>query len=109
ATKMQGTAAMLQGDAQKATALLGVAIEFHRGGRELNPGLLPAIVELSTVLLTQGEFAEAEQLLLDCLNVCQERGELWLRSYAWYVMSMVQHATGRLDESLVSCKESLRI
>lgn len=109
ATKMQGTAAMLQGDTQKATALLGVAIEFHRGGHELNPGLLPAIVELSAVLLTQGEFAEAEALLVDCLNLCQERGELWLRSYAWYVMAMVQRATGRHDESLVSCKESLRI
>ncbi|MEW9533420.1 ATPase [Microbispora sp. NPDC049125] len=109
ATKMQGTAAMLQGDAKKATALLGVAIEFHRGGRELNPGLLPAIVELSMVLLAQGDFMEAETLLIDCLKVCQERGELWLRSYAWYVTSLVQRATGRRDEALVSCKEALRI
>ncbi|MEU7884369.1 AAA family ATPase [Microbispora bryophytorum] len=108
-TKMQGTAAMLQGDAKKATALLGVAIEFHRGGRELNPGLLPAIVELSMVLLAQGEFEEAETLLVDCLQVCQERGELWLRSYAWYVSSLVHRATGRRDEALVACKEALRI
>ncbi|WP_327046878.1 tetratricopeptide repeat protein [Microbispora sp. NBC_01189] len=109
ATKMQGTAAMLQGDAKKATALLGVAIEFHRGGRELNPGLLPAIVELSMVLLAQGEFEEAETLLADCLQVCQERGELWLRSYAWYVTSLVHRETGRLDEALAACKEALRI
>ncbi|WP_169949348.1 AAA family ATPase [Microbispora sp. H11081] len=108
-TKMQGTAAMLQGDAKKAMALLGVAIEFHRGGRELNPGLLPAIVELSMVLLAQGELAEAEALLTDCLQVCQERGELWLCSYAWYVNSLVHRATGRRDEALVACKESLRI
>ncbi|MEU6413065.1 AAA family ATPase [Microbispora sp. NPDC046933] len=109
ATKMQGTAAMLQGDAKKATALLGVAIEFHRGGRELNPGLLPAIVELSMVLLAQSEFEEAETLLVDCLQVCQERGELWLRSYAWYASSLVHRATGRRDEALVACKEALRI
>ncbi|MCT9929614.1 ATPase [Planotetraspora sp. A-T 1434] len=109
ATKMQGTAAMLQGDAKKATALLGVAIEFHRGGRELNPGLLPAIVELSMVLLAQGDFLEAETLLADCMKVCQERGELWLRSYAWYVTSLVQRATDRRDDALSSCKEALRI
>ncbi|GAA1293470.1 hypothetical protein Psi02_43130 [Planotetraspora silvatica] len=109
ATKMQGTAAMLQGDAKKATALLGVAIEFHRGGRELNPGLLPAIVELSMVLLAQGDFLEAETLLADCLKVCQERGELWLRSYAWYVTSLVRRGTDRRDEALAACKEALRI
>ncbi|MCC5578848.1 tetratricopeptide repeat protein [Microtetraspora sp. AC03309] len=109
ATKMQGTTAMLQGDAKKATALLGVAIEFHRGGRELNPGLLPAIVELSMVLFAQGDFAEAEGLLEDCVKVCTERGEQWLRSYAWYATSQVQRATGRRDEALESCKSSLRI
>ncbi|GII27516.1 ATP-binding protein [Planotetraspora mira] len=109
ATQMQGTAAMLQGDAKKATALLGVAIEFHRGGRELNPGLLPAIVELSMVLLAQGDYMEAETLLADCLKVCQERGELWLRSYAWYVTSLVRRGTDRRDEALAACKEALRI
>lgn len=110
ATKMQGTAAMLQGDAQKATALLGVAIEFNRsGGRELNPGLLPAIVELAMVLLTQGDVHEAEALLEDCLNVCQERGELWIRSYALYVTARVQFATGRPREALANCTSSLQI
>ncbi|GAA3163713.1 hypothetical protein GCM10010466_63290 [Planomonospora alba] len=74
ATKMLGTAAFLQGDLQKASALLGVAIEFHRSGRELNPGLLPSIVELSMVLLMQNEPAEAEVLLRDCITVCTQRG-----------------------------------
>ena len=55
ASKMQGTAAVLQGDLQKASALLGVAIEFNTDNKELNPGLLPAIVELSIVLTAQGE------------------------------------------------------
>ncbi|MFF4778378.1 ATP-binding protein [Microtetraspora fusca] len=109
ATKMQGTTAMLQGDAKKATALLGVAIEFHRGGRELNPGLLPAIVELSMVLFAQGDYEEAEGLLTDCVKVCTERGEQWLRSYAWYATAQVQRATGRHGEALESCKASVRI
>ncbi|HEX4813748.1 MAG TPA: ATPase [Nonomuraea sp.] len=109
ASKMQGTAALLQGDLQKASALLGVAIEFNTDNKELNPGLLPAIVELSLVLSAQGEFYEAESLLQDCLQVCRERGELWVSSYAQWALSLTRLATARPDDALQSVKESLRI
>jgi len=109
ASKMQGTAALLQGDLQKASALLGVAIEFNTDNKELNPGLLPAIVELSLVLSSQGEVEEAESLLQDCLQVCRERGELWVGSYAQWAMAMTKLATGRPDEALHSAREGLRI
>ncbi|MFG6191357.1 ATP-binding protein [Nonomuraea sp. JJY05] len=109
ASKMQGTAALLQGDLQKASALLGVAIEFNTDNKELNPGLLPAIVELSLVLSSQGEFYEAESLLLDCLQVCRERGELWVSSYAQWALAFTRLATGRAEEALQSAREGLRI
>ncbi|MFC4006762.1 ATP-binding protein [Nonomuraea purpurea] len=109
ASKMQGTAALLQDDMQKASALLGVAIEFNTDNKELNPGLLPAIVELSLVLSAQGELFEAESLLQDCLQVCRERGELWVSSYAQWAMSLTKLATGRPDEALQSAREGLRI
>ncbi|MFC4586826.1 ATP-binding protein [Sphaerisporangium corydalis] len=109
ATKMQGTAAFLQGDLHKATALLGVAIEFHRSGRELNPGLLPAIVELAVVLTQQDELSEAESLLRDCRQLCTERGELWLRSYAVWATSAIERMTGRTADAVLSAQESLRI
>ena len=109
ATKMQGTAAFLQGDLHKATALLGVAIEFHRSGRELNPGLLPAIVELAVVLTQQDELSEAESLLRDCRQLCSERGELWLRSYAVWATSNIERMTGRMEDAALSARESLRI
>jgi predicted ATPase len=109
ASKMQGTAALLQGDLQKASALLGVAIEFNTDNKELNPGLLPAIVELSLVLSSQGEMYEAESLLHDCLQVCQERGELWVSSYAQWSLSITCLATGRATEALHSSREGLRI
>ncbi len=109
ATKMQGTAAMLQGDLQKATALLGVAIEFHRSGKELNPGLLPAIVELSFVLTAQNQPGDAEVLLRDCLKVCDERGELWLRSYAYWALALTQLVRGQIEESSASAKAAIRI
>ncbi|GAA2884365.1 hypothetical protein GCM10010517_47720 [Streptosporangium fragile] len=109
ATKMLGTAAFLQNDLQKASALLGVAIEFHKSGRELNPGLLPSIVELSMVLLIQNDPAEAEVLLRDCIAVCTQRGELWLRSYAMYALASVHQAMGRTAEAMSNARESLRI
>ncbi|MBB5135313.1 putative ATPase [Thermocatellispora tengchongensis] len=109
ATKMQGTAAVLQGDLQKATALLGVAIEFNRSGPELNPGLLPAILELAYGLIAQNEPYEAEALLRDLLQTCDQRGELWLRSYAHWATSLAQRATGRVTEALASVREALRI
>jgi tetratricopeptide (TPR) repeat protein len=109
ASKMQGTAALLQGDLQKASALLGMAIEFNTDNKELNPGLLPAIVELSLVLSAQGEVYEAESLLQDCLQVCRERGELWVGSYAQWAMSLTKLATGRPDEALHSAREGLRV
>ncbi|MGW2153329.1 ATP-binding protein [Nonomuraea sp. NPDC001699] len=109
ASKMQGTAALLQGDLQKASALLGVAIEFNTDNKELNPGLLPAIVELSLVLSSQGELFEAESLLQDCLQVCRERGELWVSSYAQWAMSRTRLATARPAEALHNAREGLRI
>ncbi|MCK2217620.1 ATPase [Actinomadura sp. ATCC 31491] len=109
ASKMQGTAALLQGDLQKASALLGVAIEFNTDNKELNPGLLPAIVELSLVLSSQGELYEAESLLQDCLQVCRERGELWVSSHAQWALAGTRLATGRADEALQNAREALRI
>ncbi|WP_246090375.1 ATP-binding protein [Nonomuraea deserti] len=109
ASKMQGTAAMLQGDMPKASALLGVAIEFNTDNKELNPGLLPAIVELSIVLTAQGEFYEAESLLQDCLQVCKERGELWVSSHAQWALAGARLATNRPQEALHNVREGLRI
>ncbi|WP_219471686.1 ATP-binding protein [Nonomuraea rhizosphaerae] len=109
ASKMQGTAALLQGDLQKASALLGVAIEFNTDNKELNPGLLPAIVELAIVLTSQQELMEAESLLTDCLQVCRERGELWVSSYAEWALSVVRLHTERPSVALANVQESLRI
>jgi predicted ATPase len=109
ASKMQGTAAVLQGDLQKASALLGVAIEFNTDNKELNPGLLPAIVELSIVLTAQGEMYEAESLLTDCLQVCTERGELFVSSYAHWALSLTRLHSAKVDLALANVQESLRI
>jgi hypothetical protein len=108
ATKMQGTAAALSGNLQKATALLGVAIEFHRNDREFNPGLLPAIVELAFVLIAQDEPRQAEELIRDCLGLCERSGEQWLRSHALWTLSLTQLASGEPGEALESARAGLR-
>ncbi|WP_219825821.1 AAA family ATPase [Nonomuraea typhae] len=109
ATKMQGTAALVQGDLQKAAALLGVAIEFSADNKELNPGLLPAIVELSNVLTAQGALGEAEALAAECLQVCKERGELWTSSNALWALALARLAGGRAGEALEDAREALRV
>lgn len=86
-----------------------MAIEFNTGNKELNPGLLPAIVELSLVLSQQGELFEAESLLVDVLQVCKERGELFVSSYASWALALPLLYTGRPQAALTSAQEGLRV
>ncbi|RJL34306.1 ATP-binding protein [Bailinhaonella thermotolerans] len=113
ATKMRGTVAFLQNDLPRASAYLGAAIEFHGTSpgteRKLNPGLLPAIVELALVLTARDEPQEAVPLLRDCLSLCEDRGELWLRSYARYALALAQRALGDVEGAAHNARESLRI
>ncbi len=109
--KMQGTAAFLQGDLNKAAALLGVAIDMYEGprSRQLNPGLLPAIVEQALILTAQQEFKQAEDVLAETREFCRERGELWLRSYATWAMSLTQRAAAQTAKAIGNALEALEI
>ncbi|MFC7649492.1 hypothetical protein ACFQX6_60765 [Streptosporangium lutulentum] len=53
--------------------------------------------------------AEAEVLLRDCIAVCTQRGELWLRSYAIYALASVYQVMGRSSEAMSNAREALRI
>ncbi|MER6507328.1 hypothetical protein ABT158_10975 [Nonomuraea sp. NPDC001636] len=109
ASKMQGTAALLQGDLNKAGALLGMALEFNTDSMELNPGLLPAVIESALLLTAQGATSDAEALLQDCLQMCKERGEQWVSSHAYWALADSMLTAGRIDEALLNVRESLRI
>ncbi|MBB5078542.1 hypothetical protein [Nonomuraea endophytica] len=108
-SKMRGTAALLQGDLEQASELLGVAIEFIAESGELNPGLLPAVVEQSIVLTKQGGLEEAESLLLECLLTCEERGELFVGSYAYWALADARLAMGRCQAALDDVRKALRL
>ncbi|MFE0155909.1 ATP-binding protein [Nonomuraea sp. NPDC059007] len=108
-SKMRGTAALLQGDLQKASTLLRVAIEFTSDSPALNPGLLPAVVELAIVLTKQGALQEAESMLLECLRICEDRQELSVRSYAYWTLAMTRLEMGQAGEALHDVRKTLRL
>ncbi|MEV4898658.1 ATPase, partial [Nonomuraea sp. NPDC055795] len=108
-SKMQGTAALLQGELEQASELLAVAIEFIPESGELNPGLLPAVVEQSIVLTKQGALEEAESLLLECLLMCEDRGELFVGSYAYWALADARLTMGRCQEALDDVRKALRL
>lgn len=110
ATKMLGTSAFLTGKGEDANLLLGLAIKYLRDDpSSLNPGLMPAIVELALVYVMEGKPEQALPLLQECLDVCTQHGEAWLRSYAEYVQAMAYRLLGRTDEAIASIRTSLRI
>ncbi|MFI9557360.1 ATP-binding protein [Nonomuraea endophytica] len=108
-SKMRGTAALLLGDLQKASTLLRVAIEFNSDSAALNPGLLPAVVELAIVLTKQGALEEAESMLLECLRTCEDRQELSVRSYAYWTLAMTRLGMGQAEEALHDVRKTLRL
>ncbi|MEU7003423.1 tetratricopeptide repeat protein [Nonomuraea sp. NPDC046570] len=109
ATKMTGLCAYLRGDMPRAIAYLGSAVKSFRAERGLNPGLLPAIVELAVCLAAQGEPEDAEQLLLECLQMCEENGEQWLRSYAYWALAETNRELGRFTKAVDAAQQAMRI
>lgn len=110
ATKMLGTASLLAGDLEAASTHLGQALEYLRGDlQHLNPGLLPAIVEIALTQIMRGHPGTALPLLEECLRHCQATGELWLRSYALYVQAVACRALNRTDDAIASLHAALQI
>ena len=110
ATKMLGTAALLQNDLHQAQAYLGVAIELYQGGRELNPG--PAARDRRagrSCSTTRARTPRPRTCCSDCRQLCEERGEKWLLSYALWAIALTQRAIGRIAEAVANAKESMRI
>ncbi|MEV1002671.1 NB-ARC domain-containing protein [Nonomuraea sp. NPDC050202] len=110
ATKMLGTATLLAGDLESAGQYLGQALEYLRGDLgHLNPGLLPAVVELALSIIMRDDPQRALPLLAQCLRHCQDTGELWLRSYALYVRALAYRSLDRTNDAIVSLHAALQI
>ncbi|MGP4103300.1 ATP-binding protein [Nonomuraea sp. KM90] len=110
ATKMLGTAAFLGGDLESAATYLGQALEYLSADpKHLNPGLLPAVVELGLVVTMKGEPQRALPVLAECVTRCRAVGETWLRSYAHYVQALAHRALGHVPETIAALQTALRM
>lgn len=76
-----------EGDATKAIAM-------YRTTLARNPNRIEALVALSGLLLTSGEAAEAQQLLVRCLSIAPANHE------AWNALGLALSASGPYDQAL---------
>ncbi|WP_411106495.1 ATP-binding protein [Streptomyces sp. cmx-4-9] len=94
-----GCLALVSDDMTRARELLGSALEQYRAAGELNSSVLMCQVELAMALAFQGELAGAVSLCEEVREVCEERGELWTKAYALYVLAYAALDAGATPEA----------
>ncbi|MFI6317919.1 ATP-binding protein [Nonomuraea sp. NPDC050556] len=109
ALQVAGAAAFFSGDIETAITQFSDSTAYHRANGELNPGLLLGLPQLGMALILTGDLPRARMVLEECLGVCDEAGELWARSYACYVLGVLEWASGSLDVAWSQARVALRI
>ncbi|MFD3441270.1 ATP-binding protein [Streptomyces sp. NPDC058685] len=87
AVHRMGCLALLSDDLPRAEELLHSALAAYRDLGELNSNVLMGQVELAMALVFQNRLEEAVGLCDEVREICEERGELWTRAYALYVLA----------------------
>lgn len=109
ALQVAGAATFFSGDIETAISHFSASTAYHRANGELNPGLLLGLPQLAMALILTGDLARARMVLEECLGVCDDAGELWARSYACYVLGVLEWASGGLDAAWQQARVALRI
>ncbi|MFD9244400.1 ATP-binding protein [Streptomyces sp. NPDC059556] len=99
ATHRMGCLALLTDDMPRAEELIGRALEAYRELGELNSNVLMAQIELAMARAFLGDQEGAGSLSREVREVCEERGELWARAYALYVLGYLAWARGAYGEA----------
>ncbi|MET9438286.1 AAA family ATPase [Streptomyces sp. NPDC006551] len=99
ATHRMGCLALLSNDMVRAEELFGRALEAYRELGELNSNVLMGQVELAMVRVFQGDLESAVALCAEVREICEERGELWTRAYALYVLAYAAWTRGAHGEA----------
>ncbi|MGW0365924.1 ATP-binding protein [Streptomyces sp. NPDC002990] len=94
-----GCLALVSDDMARARELLGSALERYRAAGELNSNVLMCQVELAMALAFEGDLAGAVSLCEEVRDICEERGELWTKAYALYVLAYAALDAGRTREA----------
>ncbi|MFI9114809.1 ATP-binding protein [Streptomyces venezuelae] len=86
ATHRMGCLALLTDDLPRAEELIGRALEEYRALGELNSNVLMGQIEVALARAFRGDWDGAGALCREVREICEERGELWARAYALYVL-----------------------
>ncbi|WP_426362930.1 ATP-binding protein [Streptomyces sp. E-08] len=106
ATHRMGCLALLSDDLPRAESLIGRALDSYRELGELNSNVLMGQVEVAMARAFRGDLAGAVAICREVREVCEERGELWTRAYALYVLAYsawTRDAYGEARELLTEC------
>ncbi|MER7951104.1 AAA family ATPase [Streptomyces sp. NPDC096079] len=106
ATHRMGCLALLSDDLPRAEALIGRALDAYRELGELNSNVLMGQVEVAMAQAFRGDLEGAVAICREVREVCEERGELWTRAYALYVLgysAWTRDAYGEARELLTEC------
>ncbi|MBB4985681.1 MULTISPECIES: ATP-binding protein [Streptomyces] len=106
ATHRMGCLALLSDDLPRAESLIGRALDSYRELGELNSNVLMGQVEVAMALAFRGDLEGAVAICREVREVCEERGELWTRAYALYVLAFsawTRDAFGEARELLTEC------
>ncbi|MFH8626880.1 ATP-binding protein [Streptomyces vietnamensis] len=106
ATHRMGCLALLSDDLPRAESLIGRALDSYRELGELNSNVLMGQVEMAMARAFRGDLEGAAAICREVREVCEERGELWTRAYALYVLAFsawTRGAYGEARELLTEC------
>ncbi|WP_432128703.1 ATP-binding protein [Streptomyces sp. bgisy082] len=106
ATHRMGCLALLTDDTARAEELIGRALDSYRELGELNSNVLMGRVEVAMARAFRGDLEGAVALCREVREICEERGELWTRAYALYVLAYAawtRDAYGEARELLTEC------
>ncbi|MET9934212.1 MULTISPECIES: AAA family ATPase [unclassified Streptomyces] len=106
ATHRMGCLALLTDDTARAEELIGRALDSYRELGELNSNVLMGRVEVAMARAFRGDLEGAVALCREVREICEERGELWTRAYALYVLAYAawtRDAYGEARELLTAC------
>ncbi|WP_267245829.1 ATP-binding protein [Streptomyces sp. PR69] len=104
-----GCLALVSDDMPRAERLLRSALGAYRRAGELNSNVLMAQVELAMALVFQNRLADAAALCEDVRGICEDRGEVWTRAYALYVLAYAAWTDGDLERARTLLSQCIAI
>ncbi|MER5967880.1 AAA family ATPase [Streptomyces sp. NPDC002057] len=99
ATHRMGCLALLTDDMPRAEELIGRALDAYRELGELNSNVLMGQIEVALARAFRGDLEGAVALCREVREICEERGELWARAYALYVLAYSAWTRGAYAEA----------